>query len=125
VAKEGNYVNVYKKHTGGIVGEESNSSSPSRITKLVNKMFNVQGNEQIVKALKNELFVPQSNLTKFFIPNMQNLLSSLTPQISVASASSGNQTININIAEVKTEDKNSMNKFFTTINRSLANLGQR
>ena len=67
---DGTYTAKY--HQGGIVGDKTN-----RVVELVNKLFNVQPNEQVIKALKGELLVPQENIIKNFIPNMSALVNSL------------------------------------------------
>jgi hypothetical protein len=64
--------NLPKHHDGGIVGQGKNKSN-SRLTSLVNDLFNVKPNEQVVKALKGELMIPQSNIPNG-IANLQNML---------------------------------------------------
>lgn len=82
-------------HQGGIVGNVSN-----RITELVNKLFNVQPNEQIVKALKGELFVPQDNIINNFIPNMRNLMGSNPGNVINNNNYNNSQTINVNVEKI-------------------------
>lgn len=61
-------------HEGGIVGGSSDS-----IVQKANKLFNTKMNETMVKAEIGELFIPKKNLIGAFLPNMQNLLKSITP----------------------------------------------
>ncbi|MSU01929.1 phage tail tape measure protein [Tissierella pigra] len=68
--------NVNKKHEGGIVGD-GNRDLPH----LVNKFFNTKPNEQMVKALKGELFIPEENIYKNFLPNMQTLMDVTTSSL--------------------------------------------
>ena len=67
-----------KFHEGGIVGDSSNKT-----LKLIDKLFNTKlgSNEVIVKALKEELFVPSKNIFNNFIPNMQKLISVQQPSV--------------------------------------------
>lgn len=115
---------VSRFHSGGIVGD---NSSPSSITKLTDKLFNTNANEQIIKALKNELYVPEINLNKFFKPNMSNLISSLTPQISLAGGgNSGGDTIynlNLHIDNV-TGDKNGGQTVYKEVIKGLHKMGK-
>lgn len=71
-----------KKHDGGIVGQ----SRPNKITQLANRMLNTKANEEVIVALKNELFSPEHKLTKHFIPNLQKLISSFQPTVTVSGA---------------------------------------
>jgi TP901 family phage tail tape measure protein len=66
--------NFPTKHKGGTV----EGKPPSRITQLMDKLFNLAPNEQMVKALKGELFVPEQNIGRNFIPNMRNLATSMS-----------------------------------------------
>jgi hypothetical protein len=43
---------------------------------LVNDLFNKQPNEEVVKVLKGEVMVPESNIPNFFT-NMKNFASGL------------------------------------------------
>jgi TP901 family phage tail tape measure protein len=70
--KNGNKITT--KHKGGII----EGVFPSRETKMVNDLFNLKPNESIVKMLKGELAIPQNNIVKNFIPNLRNLVSSLS-----------------------------------------------
>ena len=69
-----------KKHDGGIVGQ----SRPNKITQLANRMLNTKANEEVIVALKNELFSPEHKLTKHFIPNLQKLISSFQPTVAIS-----------------------------------------
>lgn len=63
---------IQTKHDGGFVGDGSRD-----LPEIVNRMFNAKPNEQIVKALRGELFIPEENIMKNFIPNMKNLANSM------------------------------------------------
>ena len=95
------------KHKGGFAGESS-----SRLPDLVNKMFNVSPNEVLVKALKNELFIPKQNIFKNFMPNMQNLISTIQPN--VAGATPSNNYV-VHIDKVVTEDAASFVNLLPTL----------
>lgn len=81
-------------HNGGTVGDKA-----SRIGGIVDKLFNTKPNEQVVKAMQGELFVPDQNIAQNFLPNMRKLLSSITlPQIAVgASGDSGTRIDNLQL----------------------------
>lgn len=70
--------NLNTYHDGGIIGNKK----PSKLTELANKIFNVKPTEQIVKAMKGELFVPEKNIPNLFT-NMQNTIKSLTPKMNL------------------------------------------
>lgn len=61
-------------HDGGVVGESS-----SRISELANKFFNTNADEQVIKALKGEVFSPSKNIAGKFLPNMRKIMSSQQP----------------------------------------------
>jgi Phage-related minor tail protein len=65
-------------HVGGIVGGKSD-----RLTEIVNKMFNLKPNEGIAKVLEGELFTTPRNIAQNFIPNLQRLISNITPVVQV------------------------------------------
>jgi len=112
--------NVY--HDGGIVGNQS--SSPSKIMDIVNKLFNVKPNESIVKMLKGELAIPQRNVLSNFIPNMQNLVNSIIPNNSPAVISSPTNTYNLNIKiDSMNGSKSDINNFATKIINGVKRLG--
>lgn len=67
-------------HDGGIVG-----SKTGRVSEMVNKLFNLKPNEEMVKALKGELFIPPNNIVDNFIPNMNSLIGSMHSNPLVAS----------------------------------------
>lgn len=58
-------------HDGGIIG-----GSSSKLAELTNKIFNLKPNERIVKALKGEVMIPQSNLSNGF-GNIKNMVNSI------------------------------------------------
>ena len=66
-----NKIGIY--HNGGFVGDGENTKLPS----LIEKMFNLKPNEQIIKALKGELMIPQENIMSNFMPNLQDLINSV------------------------------------------------
>ena len=102
-----NRVTVDKKHDGGIIGAKTNKN-----TSLLNKLFNLKPNEEIVKALKGELFIPPNNIKENFFPNMNRLVGSLTP------TTAGTPTTNYNIAKIEFPNVESAEE----INRSIINL---
>jgi len=81
-------------HTGGLVDGGSNGSGSS-IMRAVNSLFNVKPNERIVKALKGELFAPEENVTKNFIPNIKNMLKSSSNAVAVEANKTFHLTIHI------------------------------
>lgn len=113
-----------RKHDGGFVGI---NQPPNKISEIVQKLFNKKSDEQLVLALKKEFFVPQENIFKNFVPNMQKLLSSITsPQIIVNSGEGyGGINMPIYIDRVYTEDKDSLNRFFNRINIGLKKIGKK
>ena len=113
-------------HTGGIVGNELTSNS--KLTEIINKLFNTQPNEQVVKMLKGELAIPAQNIVSNFIPNMKNFINSLTPQINLATSgvSSGDTIYNLNFnIEKITGDKNGGKVVFNEIVKGLKGLGMK
>lgn len=105
-----NLYNKYYKgkyHDGGIV--EGNSDS---LTELVNKMFNLSPNEGFAKVLKGELWTTPKNIAQNFIPNLKNLMSSMTPIVNLGGASSGSGDIHVNLnIERFTGTETDYNKF--------------
>jgi hypothetical protein len=93
---------IPKHHDGGIVGEAGNGNPV--LTNLVNKLFNVKPNEQIVKALKGELMIPPKNIPNFFT-NIGNLVNSLMPK--TPAIVQGGDTYHLTIEKVVTEDASS------------------
>ena len=83
--------NIY--HEGGLIS----NTKPSKIMDIVNKLFNTQSNESVVKMLKGELAIPQNNVMKNFIPNMQNFVSSFIPNITPSVATSGGNIYNLTV----------------------------
>ncbi len=108
-------------HTGGIIGEDSGSSSPSRITQLVNKLFNLKPNEQVVTALKNEIMIPQNNIPNF-ISNIQNMVSGLQPI--VAGGGDTNYHLSLRIDNINGDNKNAGNEIFSQIVSGLKRMGK-
>jgi len=95
---------IKQYHEGGIVGGSGN-----RITQLANKMFNAKPNEQVAKLLKGELTIPQDNIANNFIPNMKNLVNSITPKTQQSS------TVNhYSFPNMKVE-ANDMSQFLSSI----------
>jgi TP901 family phage tail tape measure protein len=83
-------------HVGGIVGGKSD-----RLTEIVNKMFNLKPNEGIAKVLEGELFTTPRNIAQNFIPNLQRLISNITPVVQVnggtVAGGTGDIVFNLNI----------------------------
>lgn len=95
-------------HTGGIVGGKGN-----KLTEFANKLFNIKPGEQIVKALKGELFIPPQN-----IPNIFSNMSKL------ATATAGGNTYNLtfNIDKV-TGDQKGANLLTSKVVNGIKKLG--
>lgn len=70
-----------KKHDGGIVGESN--ARTSKETKLLDKLLNTNANEQVILALKNELFAPEHNIKRYGMKNLSRLASTLVPNTNV------------------------------------------
>ncbi|MGG3892003.1 phage tail tape measure protein [Metabacillus fastidiosus] len=66
---------IETKHDGGIVGDKPKG----KLSELVNSLFNVKPNEQIVKALKGELMIPSVNLPNL-MTNIGNTIKSIVPK---------------------------------------------
>lgn len=90
-----------KYHTGGIVGG-TGSKLASLIDNLANK-FSIKPNEQLVKALKGEVMIPQSN-----IPNLiRNFQSALSPSVATSGGDTYALTLHIdNLNGTKQEADN-------------------
>jgi LysM repeat protein len=104
-------------HQGGLVGDKPGGKLPE----LINRLFNTKPNEQVIKALKGELMIPQQNIMKNFLPNMQSVLSSMQTPNLVGNAGN-NVTIDIHNITV-TGGKQGANDFFKEINNSLGGRG--
>ena len=117
-----NWYKTQVYHEGGLIS----NSKPSKIMDIVNKLFNTKSNESVVKMLKGELAIPENNVVKNFIPNMQNFVSSFIPSFNLQpqGAGAGDQIVNINIAKVNTQDQGSLNQFFGTIRTELKKIGK-
>lgn len=83
---------TYLYHEGGVVGGDGEGDY---LTKLMNQMMNKDANEQVITALKGELFSPSKNVTSKFIPNLAKLASSLIPNTQEASGHITTYQINI------------------------------
>jgi hypothetical protein len=110
-------------HDGGIVGVETHhdgnfvsGKSPSRLAQLANKLFNTKPDEQMVKALKGEMFVPEKNIPNFFT-NMQNLINSYIPS-GGSSVVDQSQIININNPTIKADNPMELFNGLNTLIRS-------
>lgn len=90
---------VLTRHSGGFV----DGKQPSRLAELANKLFNTKPSEQMVKALKGELFVPEHNILNNFIPNMQNLVNSISSPVTQSIPISGD-TYQVTIERVVTNN---------------------
>jgi len=93
-------IDIY--HEGGIIANKPTN----KIMDIVNKLFNTQSNETVVKMLKGELAIPQNNVMKNFIPNMQNFVNSFIPNITPSVATSGGNIYNLTV-EVANMNANS------------------
>ncbi|MMZ57281.1 hypothetical protein D1872_192010 [compost metagenome] len=78
-----------KYHDGGIVGGKG-----SRLAEIANKLFNAKPGEQTIISLLGELQVPPKNIINNFIPNMQNLIASVSPSQPMAVQSGDTITLN-------------------------------
>jgi hypothetical protein len=76
-------------HSGGVVGDD-----PSPISNLMNKMFNLKADERVIKALKDEVMIPEQNIHSKFIPNLRNLIGSMNSPISSGVGAVYNLTLN-------------------------------
>jgi len=110
-------------HEGGFIS----NSKPSKIMDIVNKLFNTKSNESVVKMLKGELAIPENNVMKNFMPNMQNFISSITPsfnlQPQVAGAGNVNYNLTLNIDNLNGTRKDA-NMVFTEIVNGLKRMGK-
>lgn len=66
-------VDITKYHDGGIVGNRSSSS----IGGVLDKLLNTNADETVIKALKGELYSPQHNFSRYFVPNLQKLIGNI------------------------------------------------
>ncbi|ARF70781.1 hypothetical protein B7C51_25255 (plasmid) [Paenibacillus larvae subsp. pulvifaciens] len=85
-------------HNGGIIGENGD-----RLTNLFNELANKKPNEKIIKALEGELAIPPKNIMNNLIPNLRNLITKMTPNLSFISQpalETGSNNIYINIDNV-------------------------
>lgn len=101
-------------HDGGVVG-----GTTDRMTDIANKLFNLKPNEQIVKALKGELYIPQNNIPNFF-NNLRGLFSSAQP------AMAGVQNfyqLDISIANMSGSKKD-IDYMFSEINKGIRKIGK-
>ncbi len=79
-------------HVGGIVDGKSD-----RLTEIVNKMFNLKPDEGIAKVLQGEMWTTPKNIAQNFVPNLKNLMSSITPVVNLSTATGGSGDIPISI----------------------------
>lgn len=113
---------VAQFHDGGIVGEDQ--KTPPRIVQLANKLLNTKSNEQVIKALQNEIYTPPQNITKNFIPNIQNLINSIIPQPAIAGTGDTIYNLNLRIDNV-TGDKKGGQTVFSEIVKAMKTMGNR
>jgi len=112
-------------HDGGIVGEETGNSS--KVTQLVNKLFNIKSGEMLAKLADGELVISKSNISNF-LPNLQNLISTVSPQIAIAGSSPTiTNTITFNVdgsnGLSKSDLKQAAEYVYKQINNSLIKKG--
>lgn len=100
-------------HEGGITGKVSTSN----LTDLVNRMFNVGADEQLIKSLVGEVNIPENNIAKNFKPTMNKFASAVS-----AGSSSGDTNYNLNINIEKVE-KGSEEKVISTLIKGVKKLG--
>lgn len=86
-------IKVY--HSGGVVGDK-----PPELIDKINKFFNTDASENVIKALTNEILTPPKNIVQYFIPNMQKLTSSIVPQVQIAGAGDTIYNLNLRIDSV-------------------------
>jgi hypothetical protein len=101
--------NISLFHKGGVVGGKSASSG---IYDLINKFLNVEGGEQLIKAVKNEIMLAPQNVPNF-LSNMKNLVSSVTP-VAVAAGNSYQLNFNIENMSGNKKDADSLAKTMVT-----------
>ena len=98
-------IDIY--HEGGIVGEKT--STPSYLTKIANKLFNTNADEQAIIALKNEVYSPEKNMSKFLFPNLGKLMSSIPSSV----AATTNVSLNVYVDNMNTNSKKDTDKVFS------------
>lgn len=116
------------KSVGGTFHEGGVTGSGSSLVQKVSDFFNLKNNEVMIKSLVGELHIPENNVIKNFIPNMQNLISNLTPQISFAGVggSAGDTIYNLNLRiDNVTGDKNGGQTVYNEIVKGLQKLGNK
>jgi TP901 family phage tail tape measure protein len=120
----GGFEYVYVGHKGGIIpsyhsGGEVGSKTSNKTLDLVNKMFNVKPNEMVIKALREELMAPKQNVLNNFMPNLRNLVNSMTPNINLSPALAGttnkNYYLTVNVDNLHTNNKKETNQVFNTM----------
>jgi hypothetical protein len=111
---------AYFLHEGGIVGNET--KVPSRVLQLVNTLLNKKPNEQVVMALKDEIFAPSKNIMNNFIPNIKSLIGSLTPQAVLAGGN--NVSLNVYVDKLNANSTGDVNKFFSVVANKLNKMGR-
>jgi len=64
------YDDSYVIPTGGIVLN-------NKTKEIIDKLFTISPNEQVVRLLDDEIIVSADAISKLFIPNLQNLIKEL------------------------------------------------
>lgn len=117
------YPKKYTMHQGGIVGD----GIPPYVVKLMNKLFNTKGNETLIKALKNEIFVPPQNIVNNFIPNARNLVNSAVSEIPkqpMVVREVIERDMHVHINKVVADDKKSVDRLLERIHRESEKRGK-
>lgn len=78
-------------HKGGIVGGKGNSS----LGKVLDTLANTKPNEQMVKALKGELFIPEKNFPNFITNTTKAILGNLPQGGTIVQPN--NVEVNVNV----------------------------
>ena len=109
-------------HEGGFIS----NSKPSKIMDIVNKLFNTQSNESVVKMLKGELAIPENNVMKNFMPNMQNFVNSFMPNItpSVATSGGNNYYLTVEVANMNANSKKDIDNVTKFMMNGIRKLGK-
>lgn len=106
------YRNNASFHVGGVIGNDA----PDGILKATNDFFNLKPNERSIKALVDELYIPKDNVIGNFIPNMRNLMSSISSPI-VASVGGTEYNIDVRIDKVEGGEKGAETIVSSVINK--------
>jgi TP901 family phage tail tape measure protein len=101
-------IQLPKHHTGGTVGSQSSS-----LGNLFNKLFNVNNNEQVIKALKGEVVINPN------LPKVQNNFKNLIDIMSSGrQTGTVDQSKNITIQKIEIKANNPM-EFFQGLDNAL------